>query len=68
MTMALKSGVMGLPRFQRHIMADLLWYSLVAAAIAGGRRFIKPQVYQGIIMLCGLFLIGLGGYFIYGVI
>ncbi|HHV15150.1 MAG TPA: LysE family transporter [Gelria sp.] len=69
LTMALKSGVMGITSFfSGHIMADLLWYSLVAAAIAGGRRFIKPQVYQGIIMLCGLFLIGLGGYFIYGVI
>lgn len=69
LTMALKSGVMGITSFfSGHIMADLLWYSLVAAAIAGGRRFIKLQVYQGIIMLCGLFLIGLGGYFIYGVI
>ena len=69
LTMALKSGVMGITSFfSGHIMADLLWYSLVAAAIAGGRRFINPQVYQGIIVLCGLFLIGLGGYFIYGVI
>jgi threonine/homoserine/homoserine lactone efflux protein len=69
LTVALKSGVMGITSFfSGHIMADLLWYSLIAAAIAGGRRFLKQQVYQTIIMLCGLFLIGLGGYFIYGVI
>lgn len=69
LTIALKSGVMGITSFfSGHIMADLLWYSLIAAAIAGGRRFLKQQVYQTIIMLCGLFLIGLGGYFIYGVI
>lgn len=69
LTMALKSGPIGITSFfSGHIMADLLWYSLIAAAIAGGRRFLKQQVYQTIIMLCGLFLIGLGGYFIYGVI
>lgn len=65
LTMALKSGTIGIAAFfSGHIMADLLWYSLVAAAIAGGRRFIKQQIYQGIIVLCGLFLIGLGGYFV----
>ena len=69
LTIALKSGTIGITSFfSGHIMADLLWYSLIAAAIAGGRRFLKQQVYQTIIMLCGLFLIGLGGYFIYGVI
>lgn len=69
LTMALKSGGLGVASFfTGHIMADLLWYSLVAAAIAGGRRFINQQVYQIVIALCGIFLIGLGGYFIYGVI
>jgi threonine/homoserine/homoserine lactone efflux protein len=69
LTMALKSGGLGVASFfTGHIMADLLWYSLVAAAIAGGRKFINQQVYQIVIALCGIFLIGLGGYFIYGVI
>lgn len=69
LTMALKSGPIGITSFfSGHIMADLLWYSLIAAAIAGGRRFLKQQMYQAIIVLCGLFLIALGGYFIYGVI
>lgn len=65
LTVALKSGAIGITSFfSGHIMADLLWYSLIAAAIAGGRRFLKPRVYQSIIILCGIFLIGLGGYFI----
>lgn len=65
LTMALKSGTTGIASFfTGHIMADLLWYSLIAAAIAGGRRFLKQQVYQAIIILCGIFLTGLGVYFI----
>lgn len=65
LTLALKSGVFGVASFfTGHIMADLFWYSLIAAAIAGGRRFLKQKIYQAIIILCGLFLAGLGGYFI----
>ncbi|MGS0763533.1 LysE family transporter [Syntrophomonas curvata] len=65
LTLALKSGAAGVASFfTGHIMADLLWYSCIAAAIAGGRRFLKQQAYQFIIVLCGVFLTGLGGYFI----
>lgn len=66
LTLSLESGRLGLFSFYTgHIMADLAWYSVVAAAVAGGRRFISERVYQYIMILCGLFLIGLGGYFIY---
>lgn len=69
LTLALKSGTAGIASFfTGHIMADLLWYSLIAAAVAGGRRFLKKQVYQVIIILCGVFLTGLGGYFIAAVV
>ena len=69
LTLALKSGTAGIASFfTGHIMADLLWYSLIAAAVAGGRRFLKQQVYQVIIILCGVFLTGLGGYFIAAVV
>ncbi len=65
-TISLKQGSLGLASFfSGHILADLAWYCLVAAMIAGGRRFLKPVVYQGILAACGLFLIGLGGYFIF---
>jgi threonine/homoserine/homoserine lactone efflux protein len=69
LTTALNSGTAGIVSFfTGHIMADLLWYCLVAAAIASGRKLVKQQVYQAIILICGLFLIGLGGYFIWTVI
>ncbi|MDI6907878.1 MAG: lysine transporter LysE, partial [Thermoanaerobacterales bacterium] len=48
-----------------HISADFLWYSAVAAVVAGGRRFLTPLLYRGILALCGGFLVFLGGYFIY---
>jgi threonine/homoserine/homoserine lactone efflux protein len=59
-------GLPGLASFfSGHIMADLIWYSLIAGAVAGGRRFLSPNVYRGILVFSGIFLIGLGSYFIY---
>lgn len=65
LTIALKSGAAGVVSFfSGHIMSDLLWYSGIAAAVAGGRQFLKRRAYHFIIGLCGVFLVGLGGYFI----
>jgi threonine/homoserine/homoserine lactone efflux protein len=65
-TLSLQSGFAGLASFfTGHILADLTWYSLVAAAIAGGRRFISDSIYRGILVACGVFLVGLGVYFLY---
>lgn len=65
-TLSLNQGTMGLVSFYTgHITADFLWYSLVAGVIAGGRRFLTPLLYRGILALCGGFLVFLGGYFIY---
>jgi threonine/homoserine/homoserine lactone efflux protein len=64
-SMALKRGVLGLGAFYTgHILADLAWYSLVAAAIASGRRILPVRVYMLLFLLCGLALAGLGGYFL----
>ncbi|KJS17876.1 MAG: lysine transporter LysE [Peptococcaceae bacterium BRH_c4b] len=63
---SMKFGLPGLTSFfGGHIMADLIWYSLIAGAVAGGRRFLSQNLYKGILVFSGLFLIGLGGYFIY---
>ncbi|MGI6037356.1 MAG: LysE family translocator [Limnochordia bacterium] len=51
--------------FSGHLLADLLWYSLVALMIATGKQWLKPKVYQGILFLCGLALVALAGYFIW---
>jgi len=65
-TMAMKSGTIGMASFYSgHILADLAWYSLVALAVTGGRKFISQSVYNFILAACGIFLLGLGFYFIY---
>lgn len=66
LTLAMKNGPLGIGAFYSgHILADLLWYSLISALIAGGRRFINQKVYRCILLACGLFLIALGLYFIF---
>jgi len=63
--LALKQGRLGLGVFYAgHILADLLWYSLVAAAVAAGRRILPQSVYFVLFLLCGLAMAGLGGYFL----
>jgi threonine/homoserine/homoserine lactone efflux protein len=65
-TLSLQKGVLGITSFfSGHILADLVWYSLISAAVAGGRKFLSDRVYSGIIVACGIFLLGLGGYFLY---
>lgn len=51
--------------FTGHILADLSWYSLVAAAVAGGRSFLTDRLYRGLIMVCAVFLVVFAGYFAY---
>ncbi|MFX4262385.1 LysE family transporter [Pelotomaculum propionicicum] len=65
-TLSLQKGTLGLTSFfTGHILADLVWYSLISAAVAGGRKFLSDRIYGGIITACGIFLIGLGIYFLY---
>ncbi|MGB9803092.1 LysE family transporter, partial [Desulfofundulus sp.] len=64
--LSLKQGTAGLVSFfGGHISSDLVWYSLVAGAVAGGRRFLTPSIYRLILVFCGAFLVFLGGSFIY---
>jgi len=48
-----------------HIMSDLVWYSLVAYLVWKGRKLMVGKGYKILIGVCGLFLIYLGGSFIY---
>jgi len=65
-TLSLHRGLLGLACFfSGHILSDLVWYSLVAAAVAGGRRFLSDRVYRAVLVVCGVFLFLLGGYFVY---
>jgi threonine/homoserine/homoserine lactone efflux protein len=51
--------------FTGHILADLSWYSLVSAAVAGGRNFLTDRLYRGLIAVCAVFLVVFAGYFVY---
>jgi threonine/homoserine/homoserine lactone efflux protein len=63
---AMRVGIVGLVAFYSgHILSDLAWYSLVSLLVASGRRIVKDKVYQGLLLVCGLFLLGLGGYFVF---
>ena len=62
--LALKSGWPGIASFYAgHILADLVWYSIIAAAVASGRKICPRPVYIALIAICGVVLVGLGVYF-----
>ena len=59
--MALKFGVIGLAVFYvGHIMSDLSWNSLLAFLVSSGRRAIHDRLFRGVIIACGVFLVGMG--------
>jgi threonine/homoserine/homoserine lactone efflux protein len=51
--------------FAGHILADFVWYSLVTATVAGGRRFLTDRLYRSLIAVCAIFLVVFAGYFVY---
>jgi threonine/homoserine/homoserine lactone efflux protein len=63
---ALDHGAAGVGSFfTAHILSDFAWLSIVAFALVTGRRLMSTPVYRAILMVCGAFLVGLGGWFIY---
>jgi threonine/homoserine/homoserine lactone efflux protein len=62
---SLEHGAAGVISFYvGHVMADVLWYFMVAFLVVTGKRFFSDRIYNYIILLCGAFLIILGGRFI----
>jgi threonine/homoserine/homoserine lactone efflux protein len=60
-----KLGIGGVATFfTGHILADFGWYVLVAFIIATGRKFMSHKIYRGLLVICGLALLALGGYFV----
>jgi len=61
-----KFGIPGvLSFFTGHILADLLWYSLISFAIARGKRFFSARFYRGLIGTCASLLVVFACYFLY---
>ncbi len=57
-------GFLGVASFYvGHVSADLVWLTFVAGLITTGRRLMTDAVYRGIIVVCALFLVALGLFF-----
>ena len=66
MVVSLENKVVGISTFYiGHISADFVWYCAIAAALVLGKQLLSDRIYTGIIMICGLFLVYLGVYFLY---
>lgn len=64
--LAANSGFAGAASFYSgHILSDFIWYTLVSFTVAKGKKLFSPQIYRGILAVCGCFLLGLACYFIY---
>ncbi len=62
---ALDQGAAGVASFySAHFLTDLAWLSLIAFVLASGRRIMSRGAYRAVLMVCGLFLLGLGGWFL----
>ncbi len=48
-----------------HILSDLVWYSVVSVAVARGRHVMTDRAYQVLVGVCGLLLLGFGGWFVW---
>jgi len=66
MMVSLEKSVVGISAFYvGHISADFLWYCAIGVALVLGKQIISDRVYMGLIIICGLFLLCLGIYFLY---
>ena len=62
---ARESGGAGVGAFYvGHALADFAWYTFVAVAVASGGRVMGPRLYRILLAGCGLFLLGLGVWFL----
>ena len=51
--------------FTGHILADLIWYSVVSTAVGTGRHLFTDRLYRGVIAVCAVVLILFALYFFY---
>jgi len=59
------AGIVGLLGFViGHWSADLSWYSLISYFSSKGSRIMTDEIYKTVMIICGIFLIILGMYFI----
>ncbi len=62
---ALDQGAAGVASFYgAHFITDLAWLSLIAFALASGRRIMSRTAYRLTLTACGVFLLALAGWFL----
>ncbi|WP_241078635.1 LysE family transporter [Natranaerofaba carboxydovora] len=65
-TISLQYGTRGLLFFfVGHMMADFLWLSFISLILASGKKFITDGIYRGVMASLSIFIIGMGGYFVW---
>jgi threonine/homoserine/homoserine lactone efflux protein len=63
--LSLDHGIVGLVFFfTGHVLADLVWYSLVSFLVSRGRGRISDKVYHGVLYACSLMVLVFAGLFI----
>lgn len=64
---ALEWGSLGLAVFYLiHWCTDVLWLNLMSFLTASGRGLMNERIYRGVLIACGLFLMGFSAYFVIG--
>lgn len=65
-SLAIQQGVLAVVVFLTgHLLADLTWYSAVSLAVVNGRKVFSDRFYRVVILICGLFLLGLALFFVW---
>ncbi len=58
-------GIAGIIAFYfGHTLADWVWNNFVAFVVASGRRVLSDEIYRGILVVCGGFMIAMSVYFV----
>lgn len=47
-----------------HTLADWVWNNFIAFAVSSGRRGLSDRAYRGVLIACGIFMMGMSVYFI----
>jgi len=64
-TRSTSHGVPGMTSFYiGHELADFTWYTLISFGVATGAKVMSQAVYRGLVLVCGVALLGLGIYFV----
>ncbi len=51
--------------FCGHLLSDLVWLSFLALVVVSGKKYLSDRVYNGALVVLGVFLIGFAVYFLY---